>query len=57
MRVSVIVPTYNRATCLELTLRSLVSQDAEKGSFEVIVCDDGSNGNEAINIVRKYEKI
>ncbi|MCP1427470.1 glycosyltransferase involved in cell wall biosynthesis [Paenibacillus sp. DS2363] len=56
MRVSVIVPTYNRATCLELTLRSLVSQDAEKGSFEVIVCDDGSNGNEAINIVRKYEK-
>ncbi|MEK6641449.1 MAG: glycosyltransferase [Nitrospirota bacterium] len=38
--VSVIVPTYNRATELRRCLDSLVSQSID--NFEVIVCDDGS---------------
>ncbi len=38
--VSVIVPTYNRATELRRCLDSLVSQSID--DFEVIVCDDGS---------------
>jgi glycosyltransferase involved in cell wall biosynthesis len=39
-RVSVIVPTYNRAQDLRRCLESLVRQTLR--DFEVIVCDDGS---------------
>lgn len=39
---TVIVPTYNRADILDLTLRSLARQDVPRDSFEVIVGDDGS---------------
>lgn len=39
-RVSVIVPTYNRARDIGRCLESLVSQTL--ADFEVIVCDDGS---------------
>jgi glycosyltransferase involved in cell wall biosynthesis len=39
-RFSVIIPTYNRADCLQRCLNSLVAQTCQ--DFEVIVCDDGS---------------
>jgi glycosyltransferase involved in cell wall biosynthesis len=42
-KVSVIVPTYNRASWLEETLRSVVSQTFK--DFELIVIDDGSIDN------------
>ena len=42
-KVSVIVPTYNRADRLEGTLRSIVSQTYQ--DFELIVVDDGSTDN------------
>ena len=42
-KVSVIVPTYNRAGWLEETLRSVVSQTFK--DFELIVVDDGSTDN------------
>ena len=42
-KVSVIVPTYNRAERLEGTLRSIVSQTYQ--DFELIVVDDGSTDN------------
>jgi len=42
-KVSVIVPTYNRASWLEETLRSVVSQTFK--DFELIVVDDGSTDN------------
>jgi glycosyltransferase involved in cell wall biosynthesis len=42
-KVSVIVPTYNRASWLEETLRSVVSQTFK--DFELIVVDDGSIDN------------
>ena len=42
-KVSVIVPTYNRANQLEGTLRSIVSQTYQ--DFELIVVDDGSTDN------------
>jgi glycosyltransferase involved in cell wall biosynthesis len=57
VRVSVIVPTYNRPECLELTLRSLAKQDASTDDFEVIICDDGSEGTESISIIKEYEKL
>ena len=42
-KVSVIVPTYNRADRLEETLRSIISQTYQ--DFELIVVDDGSTDN------------
>ncbi len=42
-KVSVIVPTYNRADRLEETLRSIISQTYK--DFELIVVDDGSTDN------------
>lgn len=44
-KVSIIIPTYNRANLLRKTLSSIVMQDTEKESIEVIVCDDGSSDN------------
>ena len=38
--VSVIIPTYNRAHCLETAIASVLAQDF--GDFELIVSDDGS---------------
>ncbi len=49
--VSVIVPTYNRATELRRCLDSLVSQSID--DFEVIVCDDGSTDRTA-EVVTDY---
>jgi glycosyltransferase involved in cell wall biosynthesis len=43
MKVSVIIPTYNRELELKRCLDSLVSQTYK--NFEVIVCDDGSEDN------------
>ncbi len=42
---SVIIPTYNRAERLRLTLESLFKQTYK--NFEVLVCDDGSTDNTA----------
>lgn len=45
MRCTVIIPTYNRADLLLLTLQSLLKQDMHVHDFEVIVVDDGSSDN------------
>ena len=42
---SIVVPTYNRATLIPDTLRSLQQQPAE--NYEIIVVDDGSTDNTA----------
>lgn len=42
-RVSVIIPTYNRAADLKRCLDSLTYQTYK--DFEVLVCDDGSTDN------------
>jgi glycosyltransferase involved in cell wall biosynthesis len=42
MRLSVIVPTYNRAATLAKCLAALRAQDAPAEAFEIVVCDDGS---------------
>jgi glycosyltransferase involved in cell wall biosynthesis len=43
LQMSVMVCTYNRGTLLDMALESLVSQTLDKGSYEVIVIDDGSS--------------
>jgi GT2 family glycosyltransferase len=41
--ISVIIPTYNRASLLERSLESLTDQTLPRDEFEVVVVDDGSS--------------
>jgi glycosyltransferase involved in cell wall biosynthesis len=50
-RISVIVPTYNRARDLARCLDSLVAQTFK--DFEVLVCDDGST-DDTPQVVQRY---
>lgn len=53
---SVIIPTYNRATLIEKTIRSVLNQTFD--DFEIIIIDDGSIDNtEEIVAAVKSEKI
>jgi glycosyltransferase involved in cell wall biosynthesis len=42
MKISVVIPTYNRLALLKNTLESLARQTFNKEDFEVLVIDDGS---------------
>lgn len=55
LRVSVIVPTFNRATYIEECLDSLLSQTTPP--FEIIVIDDGSEDDTAIRLAAYGESI
>ena len=52
-KVSVIIPTYNRAEVLRECLAALALQDFPFGSFEIVVVDDGSSDNTA-EVVRLF---
>lgn len=56
--ISVIIPTFNSADTLLLTLESLKKQNFSMEQFEVLVIDDGSTDN-TYDLVKKYldEKI
>ncbi|RXT13987.1 glycosyltransferase family 2 protein [Ammoniphilus sp. CFH 90114] len=54
MRYSVIIPAYNRAEQLPLTLASFNLQTFSKEKFEVIVVDDGST-DQTKKVVKKFE--
>src|SRR5215216_4801701 len=51
--ISVIIPTYNRATLLRKALQSIVKQTLSKKEFEVIVIDNNSTDNTA-EVVSQY---
>ena len=55
-KASIVIPTYNRAKYLDLTLQSIKNQVAEGFDIETIVADDGSTDN-TVEVVRKYEKL
>lgn len=54
LKISVVIPTFNREVLLEKTLISLYQQTMDKALFEVIIIDDGSTDNTDI-MVKKYE--
>ena len=47
LRISVVVPTYNRLTTLRHVVPSLVAQELEPGAFEVVVADSNSTDGTA----------
>jgi glycosyltransferase involved in cell wall biosynthesis len=58
IKISVVIPTYNNKRLLKNVLEALNDQlDIERGGYEVIVVDDGSNdntGEEVADIPRTY---
>lgn len=55
IKLSVIIPTRNRAKLLYNTLLSIVDQTLDQDVFEVIVCDNNSI-DETEEITRQFEK-
>src|SRR5260221_5749528 len=43
LKISVVVPTYNRAETFRETLRHLAQQELDPTEYEVVVVDDGSS--------------
>lgn len=56
VRLSVIVPTYNRASTLAKCLRALADQNCDPADFEIIVSDDGSVDETASTVANFTEK-
>ncbi len=54
MKVSIIIPTYNRSNILKYTLSSLVDQDFPSREYEVIAIDDGSS-DDTRAVVESYK--
>ncbi len=55
LKVSIIVPTFNKSSYLERLLPSILSQDFEPQLFELIIVDDGSTDNTA-RIAKNFSK-
>ena len=54
LKVSIIIPVYNRNRILANTLAALTHQTYPQHLIEVIVVDDGSNDN-VLQVIEKYE--
>ncbi|NUT06795.1 MAG: glycosyltransferase, partial [Hamadaea sp.] len=52
-KVSVVIPTYNRAALMRLMLAQLARQTLPPSDFEVVVADDGSS-DETAQVVAEF---
>ena len=60
LRISVVIPTYNRLETLERVIPALVAQDLRRGEFEVIVADSNSTDGTReflADVAREYPDI
>ncbi len=55
MFISIIIPTYNRAQYIGITLDSFLEQTYPADKYEIIVCDNNSSDHTR-EIVKEYEK-
>jgi len=55
MRISVIIPSYNRIHTLTRAIDSVLNQDSKVD--EIIIVDDGSTDDTSIHISRTYPDI
>lgn len=56
MKISIIIPTYNRAKMLGLTIESFVGQNYSKDKYEIIIADNNSTDNTKEIIEKWIEK-
>lgn len=54
MKISVVIPTYNRADSLAVVLPSLLDQTFDPDSYELLLCDAGST-DETEELVRGFD--
>lgn len=54
--ISVIIPVYNDSQGLKDTLNSLVKQEFEKSSYEIIIADNGSTDESTIDVANGFIK-
>ena len=52
MKISVVIPLYNKQNCIRETLRSVLNQSYT--DFEVLVVDDGST-DESLEVVKEFK--
>lgn len=55
IEISVIIPTYNRAKMLGITIESFVNQKYPKDQYEIIIADNNSSDN-TIEVVKDWQK-
>jgi glycosyltransferase involved in cell wall biosynthesis len=55
--VSIIIPTYNRANLLSLTLDSFLAQDYPQDRYEIIVADNNSTDNTREVAARYFDNL
>ncbi|ARV61255.1 hypothetical protein BZZ01_23925 [Nostocales cyanobacterium HT-58-2] len=53
MKLSVIIPTYNRVQTLQLTIESFLNQSYDSNLYEIIICDNNSK-DFTQDLVNKY---
>ena len=55
MRISIVIPTYNRAPLLEACLDALLRQRFPRSEYEIIVVDDGSTDG-TVAVLEQYKQ-
>ncbi|WP_300680165.1 glycosyltransferase family A protein [Nocardioides sp.] len=55
MKLSLIIPTYNRTNLLNRAVSSVLAQVSDRHEIEVLVCDDASSSAAALELLDYYE--